>query len=156
MGYTYTKPISLTPNYAYSISKDLNNTPITYNNTSSDTTNYILKYRMQHLVRADIGANYKHWMAGASFRYNSHMQNIDFAFQQLENDLPFLFNPGINKWREEHTTGDFVIDLRVGYSLNPKHRLALTVNNVLNREYAIRPLAVEEMRVTMLQYTLTL
>jgi outer membrane receptor protein involved in Fe transport len=156
MGYTYTKPISLTPNYAYSISKDLNNTPITYNNTSSDTTNYILKYRMQHLVRADIGANYKHWMAGASFRYNSHMQNIDFAFQQLENDLPFLFNPGINKWREEHTTGDFVIDLRVGYSLSPKHRLALTVNNVLNREYAIRPLAVEEMRVTMLQYTLTL
>lgn len=156
MGYTYTKPISLTPNYAYSISKDLNSTPITYNNTSSDTTNYILKYRLQHLVRADIGANYKHWMAGVSFRYNSHMQNIDYAFQQLENDLPFLFNPGINKWREEHTTGDFVIDLRVGYSLNDHHRLALTVNNVLNREYAIRPLAVEEMRVTMLQYTLTL
>jgi hypothetical protein len=30
------------------------------------------------------------------------------------------------------------------------------VNNLLNREYAIRPLAIEQPRLVMLQYTLTL
>jgi hypothetical protein len=34
--------------------------------------------------------------------------------------------------------------------------LAIIVNNVLNREYSIRPLAIEEPRMSMLQYTLTL
>lgn len=156
MGYTYTQPISLTPFYTYGTAQDLEGSPIRYWNTSSDKTNKILKYRMQHLVRADVGATYKGFMIGASIRYNSHMQNIDYAFQQLEEELPFIFNPGINKWRDEHTTGDYVIDLRLAYSISDHHRIALVVNNVLNREYAIRPLAIEEMRVIMLQYVLTL
>jgi hypothetical protein len=48
------------------------------------------------------------------------------------------------------------VDLRLGYEIHGKHRLAVIVNNALNREYAIRPLAIEEPRMTMLQYTLTL
>jgi outer membrane receptor for ferric coprogen and ferric-rhodotorulic acid len=66
------------------------------------------------------------------------------------------FNPGIAKWRAENTSGDYIIDLRVGYELKGRHRLAIIINNVLNREYAIRPLAIEEPRMSMLQYTLTL
>ena len=34
--------------------------------------------------------------------------------------------------------------------------LAIIINNVLNREYSIRPLSIEEPRLSMLQYTLTL
>ncbi|MFM9986250.1 MAG: TonB-dependent receptor plug domain-containing protein, partial [Flavobacteriales bacterium] len=155
MGYTYTKPISLTPHYVYGVSQDLDESPITYSTTSSDTTNNILKYRMQHLVRADIGVTRGKWMIGGSVRYNSHMQNIDNAFETLETELPFIFNPGINKWRDENTGGDYVIDARMAWSPSNHHRIALVVNNLLNREYAIRPLAIEEMRITMLQYTLT-
>ena len=85
------------------------------------------------------------------------MQNIDNAFLELEkNQAVTNFNPGIIKWREEHTTGDYVFDLRVGYEIKGRHRLAIIVNNVLNREYSIRPLAIEEPRMSMLQYTLTL
>ena len=155
MGYTYTRPVSLTPHFGYGVSQGLEETPITYSTTSSDTTNNILKYRMQHLVRADIGVTRGKWMIGGSVRYNSHMQNIDNAFETLETELPFIFNPGINKWRDEHTGGDYVIDARVAWSPSNHHRIALVVNNLLNREYAIRPLAIEEMRITMLQYTLT-
>lgn len=155
MGYTYTKPVSLTPDYVYGVSKGLVESPISYNTTSSDTANNILKYRMQHLIRADIGVTRGKFMLGASVRYNSHMQNIDSAFETLETELPFIFNPGINKWRENHTGGDYVIDVRAGYSPNGHHRISLVINNLLNREYAIRPLAIEEMRITMLQYMLT-
>jgi hypothetical protein len=84
------------------------------------------------------------------------MQNIDKIFTELETVPSAGFNPGLSQWRAEHTTGDVVFDGRVGYTILGKHRLAIVVNNLLNREYAIRPLAIEQPRHIMLQYTLTL
>jgi iron complex outermembrane receptor protein len=163
-GYTYTKPVSTTPEYVYGTSP-ISTTSIfantTYQNTSSDGANNILKYRLQHLIRFDLGCNRGNVNCGISFRHNSHMQNIDNAFQILE-DLTASsppessFNPGIKDWRNSHTTGDFVFDARAGYTFSEKHKIALIMNNLLNREYAIRPLAIEEPRVTVVQYTLNL
>jgi len=163
-GYTYTQPISTTPDFAYGISP-LSTTSIfaqtTYQNTSSDSKNNILKYRLQHLIRFDLGCTKGKVNCGLSFRYNSHMQNIDNAFEFLEVLTATLpperrFNPGIIPWRANHTKGDFVFDARIGYTFSDKHKIALIMNNVLNREYAIRPLAIEEPRLTMVQYTLSL
>ena len=109
---------------------------------------------MQHLVRADIGFTYRRWQCGFSARYNSHMQNIDRAFEDLESVPTADFSPGIRAWRSEHTTGDYVFDLRCGFEWKEGHRIMLIVNNLLNREYAIRPLAIEEPRFTMLQYVM--
>jgi outer membrane receptor protein involved in Fe transport len=163
-GYTYTKPVSTTPEYVYGTSP-ISTTSIfantTYQNTSSDGANNILKYRLQHLIRFDLGCNRGNVNCGISFRHNSHMQNIDNAFQILE-DLTASsppessFNPGIKDWRNSHTKGDFVFDARAGYTFSEKHKIALIMNNLLNREYAIRPLAIEEPRVTVVQYTLSL
>ena len=157
-GYTFTEPKSLSPhlNYAINEPSSIVQDTVNYIRTSSDTTNYILKYRLQHLVRADVMWKYKKMSAGISARYNSHMQNIDYAFLYLESIPAANFNPGIAKWRAEHTSGDYIIDLRIGYEIKGRHRLAIIINNVLNREYAIRPLAIEEPRMSMLQYTLTL
>jgi iron complex outermembrane receptor protein len=157
-GYTYTEPVTRSRAYDYSVQDEGSSLDeaVTYLSTSSDTTGNILKYRMQHLVRGDIFWKHNQWTAGISTRYNSHMQNIDRAFTDLE-QLEFAnFQPGLTEWRAEHTTGDYVVDLRVGYEIHGKHRLAVIMNNALNREYAIRPLAIEEPRMTMLQYTLTL
>jgi iron complex outermembrane receptor protein len=162
-GYTYTKPVSTTPDYVYARTIQTPGTIVisefsqaTYLNTSENNSNNILKYRMQHLIRIDVGATKGKINSGISFRANSHMQNIDKAFSQLENYFPTEFNPGINSWRANHTKGDYVFDARIGYTFSDKHRIAFIVNNVLNREYAIRPLAIEEPRVTMVQYTLSL
>jgi hypothetical protein len=83
------------------------------------------------------------------------MQNIDVAFEQLESQFPNLFNPGIIPWRETHTKGDYVCDLRLGYEWK-KHRLSLVMNNVLNRAYSMRPLAIEEPRSLFIQYSIQL
>lgn len=155
-GYTLTNPISLNPEKIYAESFNPLAEGPSYLNTSSDTSGYILKYRMRELIRADIQATWRNWTGGVSYRYNSNMINIDNAFGQLETSFPALFNPGINDWRAEHNTGDYVFDARVGYTFKKQHRVALIVNNVLNREYAIRPLDIEEPRLTTLQYTFTL
>jgi outer membrane receptor protein involved in Fe transport len=155
IGYTYTMPVSTTPDFVYGKWAD---TPdlMNYTTTSSDPRNNILKYRLQHLIRADVGATYRKFNLGLSFRYNSHMQNIDNAFETLEKSFTALFNPGIVAWRSSHTAGDFVFDTRVGWQIKEHHKIALVVSNLLNREYAIRPLAMEETRVTTIQYTFTL
>jgi len=162
-GYTYTKPVSTTPDYVYAQTIQTPGTLVipqfsqaSYLTTSENSNSNILKYRMQHLIRIDVGATRGDFNAGLSFRANSHMQNIDKAFSQLEQELPTEFNPGINSWRANHTKGDFVFDTRIGYTFSEKHKIAFIMNNVLNREYAIRPLAIEEPRVSIVQYTLSL
>ena len=162
-GYTYTKPVSTTPDYVYAQTIQTPGTIVigefaqaSYQTTGENISNNILKYRMQHLIRIDVGATKGNFNSGISFRANSHMQNIDKAFSQLENYFPTEFNPGIIPWRKNHTKGDFVFDARVGYTFSDKHKIALIMNNVLNREYAIRPLAIEEPRATIVQYTLSL
>jgi len=163
-GYTYTKPVSLTPDYVYATSPVPEAHPqsaetfdtLSYLFTSSDVTNHILKYRLQHLVRIDVEAKWKRWMLGGGFRSNSHMQNIDQIFLDLEKNPAFGFNPQLQNWRERNTNGDFVIDARIAFSISKHHRISVIMNNVLNREYAIRPLAIEDPRLTTFQYVLTL
>jgi iron complex outermembrane receptor protein len=157
-GYTFTEPKSMTPhlNYAVNDTESSIQDTVSYIRTSSDTSNYILKYRLQHLARGDIMWKHKNLSAGLSVRYNSYMQNIDYAFLFLESLQAANFNPGIGNWRAEHTTGDYVFDLRIGYEIKGRHRLSIIINNLLNREYAIRPLSIEEPRLSMFQYTLTL
>lgn len=160
-GYTYTLPVSTSKDYVYAKSDSVNAfylpplAQCSYTSTSSNSNNGILKYRMQHLVRADLSVQRKHWDAGVSFRYNSHMQNMDQAFEDLESSFPTLFNPGIHDWREQHTQGDYVFDTRAAYVWD-KHRLGIAVNNVLNRIYSIRPLVIEEPRTFVVQYSLTI
>lgn len=163
-GYTYTQPVSTTPNDVYATAPVDASNPFllrnfanaTYTNTSSDAANNILKYRLQHLIRVDVGATIQSWSVGASVRANSHMQNIDGAFETLEKEFPTVFNPGIIRWRQEHKKGDFVIDARLGYNINPQHKVAIVASNILNRVYAIRPLALEDSRLILVQYSFSL
>lgn len=163
-GYTYTQPVSTTPNDVYATAPVDASNPFllrnfanaTYTNTSSDAANNILKYRLQHLIRVDVAATIQSCSVGASVRANSHMQNIDGAFETLEKEFPTVFNPGIIRWRQEHKKGDFVIDARLGYNINPQHKVAIVASNILNRVYAIRPLALEDSRLILVQYSFSL
>ena len=52
--------------------------------------------------------------------------------------------------------GNFIVDLRLGYSFLEKHKVSVTANNIANRWYSLRPLKAEAMRSVMFQYSLTL
>lgn len=175
-GYTYTLPQSTSPDKEYATSavpadNALNianlfqsdpafaaHSNLSYNVSSEDPANNILKYRMQHLIRLDVEAEYSKFNLGASVRYNSRMQNIDKIFVLLDEFELFpgesLLPSGISQWRKEKDTGDYVIDTRFGWHFTKTQKVSVVVSNVLNREYAIRPLAIEPGRVVVFQYAL--
>ena len=151
-GYTYTLPISTTPDLIYADGGPVPELESSYRASSSDTRNNILKYRLQHLVRMDVEWLKNAFQIGVSTRYNSRMQNIDYAFLDLESRD--VADWGLERWREEKNSGDILFDGRIGYTFANKHRFMLIISNILNREYAIRPLSVEAPRLTTIQYTL--
>jgi iron complex outermembrane receptor protein len=147
-GYTYTEPISLTPDQPYGPEDDIGET--TFLSSSSDPSGDILKYRMQHLARLNIDVQWGRWTTGVGVRYNSFMQNIDAVFEQLDDE--FLGLPtGLRRWRMENDQGDAIFDLRMGYRFWKSNTIDLVVDNLLNRHYSIRPLVLESTRRVILR-----
>lgn len=147
-GYTYSLPQSLDPKYVYHTDTTLNNT-FNYIETSSDTTNYILKYRMQHIAKLDIQMTWKRLGFGVSGRYYSFMKNIDKFFYNF--DTPDYLATGITDYREQFNDPNLIWDLRVSYELKKHFKFAIVVDNVLNKEYSLRPITIEPPRTTQIQ-----
>jgi len=161
-GYTYSNPVSLEKSLAYPI-KSLDNKFVTYAGSSSDSTGNLLKYRLQHLLKADVEISRGKWSIGASLRYNSFMKNIDKIFVDLDTLFVQVAQltgqtvsplPGLGKYREANNKGIYIADLRMSYILSRGMKLALIINNLFNVEYTIRPMVVEKPRTTALQFTM--
>lgn len=148
-GYNWSLPQSLTPNQNYAL--DTSSTTLNYLNSSTDTTNNILKYRFQHTVKVDAEVTYKFISFGASVRYNSFMQNIDKAFYTLGSP-PLNIVPNIKAFRDGHNQGDWVLDMRLAVQISKSSKLSFIINNVANRIYSMRPGKVEAPRSFIVQY----
>lgn len=150
-GYTYMLPQVVNPDKPYAM--DSNKNQLTYKSTSSDTTNNILKYRYQHLVKVDFQVNPGRWRTGISFRYNDFMQNIDALF------VSSVFAsqvPGVETNRERNSKGDVIVDIRAGYQFSKHWQVDLLVNNLLNREVMIRPAYMDAPRNFVLRVNYSL
>jgi outer membrane cobalamin receptor len=144
-GYTYINP--MIGNLRDTIFDD-----VLYISTLSDTSSNMLKYRFRHLVKADVQLDYKKFSTGLSFRYNSFMVNVDRFFED-----PFfgpLLSPGVADYRRRNNQGDYIFDYRIAYQMQETSKIALIINNVLNREYMIRPADIQAPRTVAIQYTL--
>jgi outer membrane receptor protein involved in Fe transport len=148
-GYTYCLPQSVNPHDVFAIDSLPNS--MTYINTSTDTTNNILKYRFQHIGKVDLQLAYKIFSIGGSWRYYSFMQNIDYAFYYFDKQI---LPSGIKKYRENNNSGIHIFDARIGCSITKKLKAAIVVNNFLNKSYSLRPLKIESPRTFALQVTL--
>jgi hypothetical protein len=126
------------------------NKPMTYISTSSDTTNYILKYRIQDLIKADLQLNVGKISLGIGGRYFGFMRNIDKFFYDILDGQMFGVKTGVKEYREEHNTGTLILDLRAGVTLN-RLKFSIIVNNFMNTEFSLRPLTIEPPRMTQLQ-----
>ena len=160
IGYTYVEPISLTPDSIYAVDSAFGGAgkPLSYNNSSMDTTNNVLKYRFKHMAKADIEFKlFKRFGLGFSWRYYSKMQNIDKAFEDIETltqALTFVDDiKAIDYWRGHDGVG--IYDARVSCQVTDKQKVSLICNNILNTDYSLRPMKIESPRTTVLQYVLT-
>ncbi len=158
MGYTHTLPISTTPDYVYATASFAGSQPYSYTTTSWNPEDNILKFRLQNLFRTDVQFDYKKVMAGFSVRYNSHVRNLDKIFVDLdESPLPqFSLPTGVGNWMRTHDTGDWLVDVRVGYDFSEQTRISFIVNNLSNEVYSMRPLSIEAPRSMQVQLTLNM
>ena len=157
-GYTHTTPISTTPDQVYSRSAGLGALPYSYNTTSSNTDDNILKFRVRDMFRSDIQLTYHKVFCGFSVRYNSHVRNIDKVFIDLDEsaNAALALHTGVSSWMQTHTTGTTLVDVRAGVDLTKEVRLSVIVNNLTNEVYALRPLAIEAPRTFQVQMTFEL
>ena len=65
------------------------------------------------------------------------MKNIDSKIGSLK---------VVQDFRKSHNKGDFVMDIRAGYSYKEKATFMFICKNVLNREYTLRPGLIEAPR----------
>ncbi len=157
-GYTYVHPVSMEPDYVYAID-DMGN-KYSFNSMSVNPSKNILKYRFLHTVKFDLGFDIHAFSAGVSLKYFSKIENLDKTIFEFEDATlasggtlqPILYR----NYFYNHNNGNTIIDMRVSYKFLSHHKVALIVNNLLNRWYSLRPLKAEPMRSIQLQYTFTM
>lgn len=161
IGYNYINPITLDPDLV--IAQDYNPSnpkDYTFKNTSYDTTTNILKYRFKHTFKADVELNIKHFSIGYTYKYFSRLENLDQAIADFEK---FTVSTGgtiqpiyYERFFNENNNGNQVMDLRVSYYFGKQytHKFSLVIKNMLNETYSLRPLKIEALRSSVLQYTL--
>ncbi|MFY7668742.1 MAG: TonB-dependent receptor plug domain-containing protein, partial [Crocinitomicaceae bacterium] len=160
MGYNYIVPKTLTPDFVYA--QDSLNRIFTYNSTSLDPSNRILKYRFLHNAKFDAEYTYKKKLSvGLSAKYFSKIVNMDAIIKDFE-ELTTDTTSDIGNWLqdlrymdyyESHRFGNWIFDARLSFNLNESHKLAVIGTNILNRTYSLRPLKIEPPRSIMVQYT---
>ena len=156
-GYTYTLPQSIHPGNVFAQDNPAIGIPpnqLSFVSTSTDTSNYILKYRFQHLAKADVEATWKNLSFGGSWRFYSYIKNIDNTFYLLDN--PNQPGSGITKYRETHRKPIQLLDARISYMIKKQYKAAIVVNNIFNKSYSLRPLKIESPRTICLQLSLSL
>jgi iron complex outermembrane receptor protein len=159
-GYNYILPTTLQPDEVFAEDyKPGGSGEFSYNSTSLDSTQKILKYRFLHTFKVDLEYNFREKIAiGGSARYFSKIENLDRAIIDFEevtaNTGGSLQEIRYLDYYENYNNGNLILDARISYSFLKNHKIALVVSNLLNRTYSLRPLKVEPMRTTMLQYSL--
>ncbi|NDB36279.1 MAG: TonB-dependent receptor [Flavobacteriia bacterium] len=141
LGYTYMHPISLNNDSIYRLS------------FSEPNTN-MLKYRFNHMAKADIQASYHGISIGISTRYNSYMKNIDAVFEDGVLGQELLV--GMAKYRSQFNRGVAVVDARVGYLIKKGIKMNVIIDNTFNVEYVSRPGTVQPPRSLILQMQFSL
>ncbi|MGP8215423.1 MAG: TonB-dependent receptor domain-containing protein [Bacteroidia bacterium] len=145
--YTYIVPQALQPNLVYATDSANNHSGLSYNSTSTNTTNNILKYRMQTIAKVDLQLTYRQFSIGGDWRYYSFIQNIDTVF--------YYYNSyyDIEQYRAIHNHGINVFDARIGMQATKRVKVAFIVDNVANLSYSLRPLKIESPRTFAIRLT---
>jgi outer membrane receptor protein involved in Fe transport len=147
-GYTYTFPVDMATD-----TTNLSNPGFFLRSAlgsiftlDSSLQESILLYRNLHNYRLDVELYYKNLTVGFAGNYQSRMINVDdilvgegywgqvMEFFNSGNDL----FPGMKQYRNEHTQGDWVFDLRFNYKISDNLKLNFVINNIFNYEYALR------------------
>ncbi len=160
-GYNYILPKTLNPDliYAYD-SNPVQAQGYSFNNTSLNPDNNILKYRFLHNVKGDVSYSFNDVLSiGGTVKYFSRMENLDLVIEKFEETTEIINtiqNIQFMDYFEENNNGTWIIDARINFTIKDRHKIAVIAANLLNNMYSLRPLKMEAPRSIMFQYSLTI
>jgi outer membrane receptor protein involved in Fe transport len=127
-GKIFGVPLSFLIGYTYIYPQNMDYNPSL---PAVDGSFPLLKYRIQHTVKADMQSNYKGLTVGITAFYGSDMKYIDpgsvGALQVVQD------------FRDSHMKGEFVMDVRAGYTYKEKASFMFICKNITNTEYMLQP-----------------
>lgn len=124
IGYTFIQPI---------------NADSTAQNLTKNDPDRFLRYRFRHQWKVNADWTFKKMAIGFTWRFQSHMLNIDSI---LEKPVPFTSTkiiPGVEEYRIAHDRGFGLLDFRISYELSKKFNLSFVIKNVFNTDYMFFP-----------------
>jgi len=134
-GKIFGVPLSFLIGYTYIYPQNLDYNP----SLPASAGSYpLLKYRVQHTVKADMQSNYKGITVGITAFYGSYMKYID-------NGTVGALGV-VEDFRDTHKDGEFVMDVRAGYTYKEKASFMFICKNVINTEYMLQPGIIEAPR----------
>ncbi len=162
-GYTYSFPGDLsTDTTQINFGTYLGNAVQSFAAVDSAEIPSILKYRSLHTARFDLEADVTDkFTIGTAINYKSYVHNIDEVLEASGQWGPLVgqLAPALVRIQEYRNarqgSGDVIIDLRFGYSLNDHHQLSFITNNLLNRDYTVRAGKMGAPRLYSLKYQMT-
>jgi iron complex outermembrane receptor protein len=118
---------------------------------TDDIVNYnVLKYRFRHTFTGQWDIDFKGFGLGTNVQYFSFIENYDLLFDAVGVGLnsyrnTFLKKNADKKKEKNKYKGTAVWDIRASYTFGKtsKYTFAFIVNNVLNKEYTLRPGIIE-------------
>lgn len=149
IGHTHIDPQSLAPDSMYTTFAGTD-TGVSFNNTSSNPEGNILKYRIIDGFRMNFRAEHASgWSCGWNASCNTKIQNIDLAFLELDP----LIGYGLTDWFEDRPDKMWLHGIQIGKQISPNSNIDLSVRNITNKVYSLRPLAAEPNRMFIVRYT---
>lgn len=160
VGYVFLQPIDVDADKVNAAEEA--NTDLLAVKSKSNTSKY-LKYRQKHSAKAVLDFYWKRFNIGTNMTWKSKTLAVDYfmvderdkAYPDLMDYVRGIIFPGLHDYWMDKNKGYFVMDLRLGFNLNKNINIQCSVNNLLNKEYSLRPMDVSAPRTVVLRMNTT-
>ena len=165
LGYTYTEPRDADYQERNAV-EGLYTDPLQMKEKSN--TGKYLKYRPKHSVKATVDFQWKRINVGANFAWKSKILAVDYLMMderpKMQKDLmdyvrliAFGESKGetLATYWDKHNTPYATVDFRFGVKATKEVAFQFMVNNLFNKEYSYRPMAVAAPRTFVLKMDVT-
>lgn len=165
LGYTYTEPRDADYQERNAV-EGLYTDPLQMKEKSN--TGKYLKYRPKHSIKATVDFQWKRINVGANFAWKSKILAVDYLMMderpKMQKDLmdyvrliAFGESKGetLATYWNKHNTDYATVDFRFGVKATKEVAFQFMVNNLFNKEYSYRPMAVAAPRTFVLKMDVT-
>lgn len=167
LGYVFIEPIDA--DYKEKNAREDKYTDPLQMKEKSNNTKY-LKYRQKHTVKGTFDFQWKRISLGTNMAWKSRTLAVDYlmvderkaASGQMQlmgylRDVLFgnVDGQNLDSYWKDKNTNYFVMDLRAGVKVTKEIAFQFMINNLLNKEYSIRPMAVSAPRTYVMQLNVT-